>query len=99
MTSDGGGAVVVGSPGRLGSPAIEGSATTMGGAVAERRPPNDHDGEDPSVLAERNERARVERLRADAGRPPEALLGDTLRLAKFLTGVAEGARRGGDVRS
>ena len=50
-------------------------------------------------MAERNERVRIERLRSDAKRPRDELLGETLRLAKFLSGLADSAQRDGDVRS
>ena len=70
--------------------------TTMGGAVADRRSQTEQH-TDRSSFAERNERVRIERLHADAKRPPEELLEETLRLAKFLSGVADSARRDGDV--
>jgi hypothetical protein len=54
--------------------------------------------EHAATLGERNERARIERLQLDARRPPEELLSETLRLARFLTGLAEAAQHSGDVR-
>lgn len=70
---------------------------TMGGAVPPQRPPTET-ATDRSSFAERNERVRVERLRSDAKRPRGELLGETLRLAKFLTGLADSAQRDGEVR-
>ena len=50
-------------------------------------------------FADRNERARIARLRADAKLTPVERLDEALRLSRFLAELADAGRQAPDVRS